>query len=89
MASVTYLTRLLGYWVLRNRTLTPRQDRLLKEVPACVLIVAIAPAFTTTDIGTWIGLIATVLAAIRLSFVQTIAVAILVTAIARYFFGSL
>ena len=38
MCGVTYLTRIVGYLALRNRTLSPRLRVILEAVPGCVLI---------------------------------------------------
>jgi len=48
MASTTYLSRILGYVLLRNRTLSPRMASVMENVPGCVLISVIAPAFVST-----------------------------------------
>ena len=45
IAVTTYLTRLLGYVLLKNKTLTQRQRKILEVVPGCVLISVIAPYF--------------------------------------------
>ena len=35
MASATYCTRIIGYLVLRNRTLSPRATALMEAAPGC------------------------------------------------------
>ncbi|TIS07059.1 MAG: AzlD family protein, partial [Mesorhizobium sp.] len=47
MAGVTYLTRIGGYVVLRNRTLSPRATAVMEAAPGCVLISVIAPDFVS------------------------------------------
>ncbi|WP_292140826.1 AzlD family protein, partial [Mesorhizobium sp.] len=47
MAGVTYLTRIGGYVVLRNRTLSGRATAVMEAAPGCVLIAVIAPAFVS------------------------------------------
>ncbi|TIW51681.1 MAG: AzlD family protein, partial [Mesorhizobium sp.] len=38
MAGVTYLTRVGGYVVLKNRALSPRATAVMEAAPGCVLI---------------------------------------------------
>ena len=47
MAVVTYLTRALGFLLLRNRTLGPQLTQVLNAAPGCVLIAVIAPKFVS------------------------------------------
>lgn len=51
MAGVTYLTRIGGYVVLRNRTLSGRATAVMEAAPGCVLIAVIAPAFVEVPGG--------------------------------------
>lgn len=85
MASVTYSTRLLGFFLLQKKQLSPMAKNLLAQVPPCVLISVIAPEFTSTNIADWIGLISTFLAATRFSVLPTVVIGIIVTALARHF----
>jgi len=87
MALVTYLTRVLGYWALRNRTLSARATTVLEAVPGCVLICVIAPAFTSPRPANLIALAVTVLAATRLSILPTVAVGVGSAALLRHFMG--
>lgn len=87
MAAVTYSTRLLGFFLLQKKQLSPTAKNLLAQVPACVLISVIAPEFTSSNPADWIGLIITFLAAIRFSFLPTVIIGIIVTGIARHFLG--
>jgi len=45
VALTTYCTRLLGYVLLKNKTLNNRQRKILAIVPGCVLISMITPYF--------------------------------------------
>ncbi|MBL8320735.1 MAG: AzlD domain-containing protein, partial [Acinetobacter sp.] len=45
IAATTYLTRVLGYVLLKNKTLSAKQRQILEVVPGCVLISVIAPYF--------------------------------------------
>ena len=85
MALVTYLTRVLGYWVLRNRTLGTRATRVLEAVPGCVLICVIAPAFASSRPANLIALGLTILAATRLSILPTVAIGVGSAALLRHF----
>lgn len=85
MASTTYLTRVFGYLVLRNRTLSPRMMSVLENVPGCVLISVIAPAFASKNPADLLALTITLLAAIRLSILPTVVIGIFVTGLFRHF----
>ncbi|MFC0308961.1 AzlD family protein [Gallibacterium trehalosifermentans] len=84
MAAVTYSTRLLGFFLLQNKHPSPMTRNLLAQVPACVLISIIAPEFTSDQPADWLGLIITLLAAMRFSFLPTVTIGIMATALARY-----
>ena len=45
MAAATYLTRIVGFLALRNRTLGKRAVTVMEAAPGCVLISVIAPDF--------------------------------------------
>ncbi len=81
------MTRVLGYWALRNRTLGTRATKVLEAIPGCVLICVIAPVFTTTRPANIISLALTVLAATRLSILPTVAIGIGSAALLRHFMG--
>lgn len=87
MASTTYLTRILGYVALRNRTLGPRMLAVLESVPGCVLISVIAPAFVSDKPANLLALAITLLAAIRLPILPTVIVGIVATGLLRHLFG--
>ena len=87
MACVTYLTRLLGYVVLRNRVLSPRARAVLEAAPGCVLISVIAPAFTSGNPYDLLALGITALAATRLSMIGTVLIGIAAAAALRYLGG--
>lgn len=87
MASTTYLTRVLGYLALRNRTLSPRMMSVLESVPGCVLISVIAPAFVSHNPANLLALAITLLAAMRLSILPTVIIGILATGLFRHLMG--
>lgn len=76
MASVTYVTRVGGYVFLRNRTLSVRTKTIMESLPGCVLITVIAPDFVTGHPADILALAATTLAAMRLSILPTVVIAI-------------
>mgnify|MGYP002742282141 CR=1 FL=1 len=47
MLGVTYSTRLMGFFALRNRTLSQRAASVMQAAPGCVLIAVIAPYFVS------------------------------------------
>ena len=76
MASVTYLTRIGGYVVLRNRTLSRRATAVMEAAPGCVLISVIAPDFVSRNPADLAALAITVLAATRLSMLPTVVIGV-------------
>ncbi|RUU50638.1 AzlD family protein [Mesorhizobium sp. M2C.T.Ca.TU.002.02.1.1] len=76
MAGVTYLTRIGGYLVLRNRTLSPRATAVMEAAPGCVLISVIAPDFVSRNPADLAALAITVLAATRLSMLPTVVIGV-------------
>lgn len=87
MASVTYLTRIGGYVILRNRTLSPRTTAVMEAAPGCVLISVIAPDFVSDNPADLAALAITVLAATRLSMLPTVIVAIASAGVLRHLIG--
>ena len=87
MASVTYLTRIGGYVMLRNRTLSPRATAVMEAAPGCVLISVIAPDFVSDNPADLLALAITVLAATRLSMLPTVIIAITSAGVLRHVIG--
>ena len=87
MAGVTYFTRVGGYVLLRNRTLSARATSVMEAAPGCVLISVIAPAFVSDRPADLLGLAVTVLAATRLSMLPTVLLGIVSTGAFRYLLG--
>ncbi len=83
MAVVTYLTRALGFLLLRNRALGPQLTQVLNAAPGCVLIAVIAPKFVTGQPADLIALGLTVYAAARFSILPVVVFAIVVTGVLR------
>ena len=87
MASVTYLTRIGGYVVLRNRTLSRRATKVMEAAPGCVLISVIAPDFVSRNPADLAALAITVLAATRLSMLPTVAIGVASAGVLRHLMG--
>ncbi|MCD0503821.1 AzlD family protein [Bordetella petrii] len=87
MASVTYLTRIGGYILLRNRSLSPRTMSVLEAAPGCVLLSVIAPVFVSDQPADLIALALTIAAATRLSLLPTVIVGVGSAALLRYLLG--
>jgi uncharacterized membrane protein len=85
MAFVTYLTRISGYLFLSNRTLSPRTKQILEVAPGCVLVSVIAPHFVSKSPADLIALAISVVAAMRLSILPTVVIAVTAAGILRHF----
>ena len=88
MAATTYLTRVLGYLVLQNRSLSPRMLMVMDSVPGCVLLAVIAPAFVSDQPANLLGLAITLLAACRFGLLPTVLIGVTATGLLRTFLGS-
>lgn len=87
MAATTYLTRILGYVALRDRTLSPRMRAVMENVPGCVLISVIAPDFVADKPADLAALAITLLAATRLSMLPTVLIGVVSAGVLRYLMG--
>ena len=67
VAATTYLTRILGYVLLKNKTLSNKQRKILEVVPGCVLISVIAPYFVKDNVADLLAIAITLIAASRFS----------------------
>lgn len=83
VALTTYATRVLGYLLLKNRTLSVRQKRILEVVPGCVLISVIAPYFVRDNPADFIAMAITLLAASRFSLLPAVILSMLSAAALR------
>lgn len=84
MMGVTYLTRITGYFVLRNRNLGVRAQSVLEAMPGAVLISVIAPAFTSDQPADLIALALTLAVATRGSFLLTVIVGVTAAGLLRH-----
>ncbi|MBZ9676138.1 AzlD family protein [Mesorhizobium sp. ES1-1] len=87
MAGVTYLTRIGGYIVLRNRPLGVRATAVMAAAPGCVLISVIAPAFVSSHPADLIALAITLIAATRLSMLPTVLIGVFAAGLLRHLIG--
>src|SRR5258708_591844 len=76
MACSTYFTRVIGYLLLRGRTLSPRMQYVMESLPGCVLISVIAPAFVSERPADLLALVVTLVAASRLPILPTVLIGI-------------
>lgn len=84
MAATTYLTRIAGYLILRDRMLSARTRAILDAAPGCVLITVIAPHFVTRSPADLLALAISLLAATRFSLLPVVLISVLSTALLRY-----
>ena len=83
IALTTYLTRILGYVLLKNRSLTNKQRQIMEVVPGCVLISVIAPYFVKDNPADLIAIAITLFAASRFSLLPTVVISMLSAAVLR------
>lgn len=83
VAATTYLTRILGYVLLKNKTLSNKQRKILEVVPGCVLISVIAPYFVKDNVADLLAIAITLLAASRFSLLPTVVISMLSVALLR------
>jgi uncharacterized membrane protein len=76
MALVTFLTRIGGDLVMRNRELGPRMTAALNAVPPAILTAVIAPSVLAAGPAEAIAGLVTVVAALRLPLLATIAIGV-------------
>lgn len=86
IALTTYLTRVLGYMLLKHKTLSSKHRQILEATPGCVLISIIAPYFVQDHPASIIAMIITVIAAAHFSLLPTVAISMLSAALLRYAF---
>lgn len=85
MLAVTYGTRLVGFFALRNRTLGKRAAKVMDAAPGCVLVSVIAPHFVSDKPHELVAMALTVFAASRFSMLSTVLVAVASAGISGYF----
>ena len=83
VAATTDLTRILGYVLLKNKTLSNKQRKILEVVPGCVLISVIAPYFVKDNVADLLAIAITLIAASRFSLLPTVVISMLSAALLR------
>lgn len=83
VAATTYLTRILGYVLLKNKTLSNKQRKILEVVPGCVLISVIAPYFVKDNVADLLAIAITLIAASRFSLLPTVVISMVSAALLR------
>ena len=83
VAATTYLTRILGYVLLKNKTLSNKQRKILEVVPGCVLISVLAPYFVKDNVADLLAIAITLIAASRFSLLPTVVISMLSAALLR------
>ena len=83
VAATTYLTRILGYVLLKNKTLSNKQRKILEVVPGCVLISVIAPYFVKDNVADLLAIAITLIAASRFLLLPTVVISMLSAALLR------
>ncbi|MDH2091896.1 AzlD family protein [Rhizobium pusense] len=76
MAAVTYMTRIGGYLLLKDREISGRIKTVMECAPGCVLITVIAPVFVSGRLSDLITLGITTVAATKLPVLPTVLIAI-------------
>ena len=76
MLAVTYSTRLIGFFALRNRTLSRRAQTIMEAAPGCVLISVIAPYFVSDKPHELIAITLIALSAGRFSMLVTVLIGV-------------
>ncbi|QHM70740.1 AzlD family protein [Mixta intestinalis] len=84
MALTTYLTRIAGYLLLRDRTLSPRIKAVMEAAPGCVLITVIAPHFASGNPADLLAMAISLLAAMRFSLLPVVAISVISAALLRH-----
>jgi len=73
MALATWLTRFLGYWLVRRRPISGRLSAALESVPGAILTAIIAPMAFATGAAESGAALLTVLLAQRLPLIVAVA----------------
>lgn len=83
VALTTYCTRILGYVLLKNKTLSKRQRKILEVIPGCVLISMITPYFLRDDPADLTAIMVTLFAASCFGMLPTILISMASATILR------
>ena len=87
MALATWLTRYLGYWLVRRTTVSGRLATALEAVPGAILTAIIAPMAFATGAAESGAALLTVLLALRLPLIVAVAGGCLAVVALRWIIG--
>jgi uncharacterized membrane protein len=87
MAVATYLTRIAGLFIAGHDGLAGRSKAAFDAIPVAVLTAVIAPTLLTTGIAESLAGIVTILAALRLPLLATVAVGVAAVVLLRLALG--
>jgi uncharacterized membrane protein len=85
MTAVTYLTRVTGYALLRDRQLGPRVHTIMDAAPGCMLIAVIAPDFVSDQPADLIAPPVTIAAAMRFPLLASVVIGVASAGLLRTF----
>lgn len=83
MALVTYLTRIVGFFIGDRLVLRGRAKAGFEAIPPAVLVAVIAPTALTTGWPETVAAVVTILAATRLPLLATVIVGVLAVVVLR------
>lgn len=84
MVAVTQLTRMSGYFLLRNKKLSARGQAMMESAPPCVLIALIAPYFVSRELDMMLTAFATVFLALKFDMLRTVLLAVGLNALLKF-----
>lgn len=76
MCAATYSTRLLGWFLLKDRSMSPRARALLDAAPGCVMVAIAAPFFFTTNPVHLIALLVAIVVSRKAGMASTVLAAV-------------
>lgn len=84
MALATYLTRVMGFLLLRKRHLSARTRHVLETAPGCVMVSAIAPGFISNGPAQTIAMLIAIVCALRFPMLVTLVISMASLAVLQY-----
>lgn len=87
MALTTFLTRITGYLLFRNKPLNLKTKKIMQTTAGCVLISIITPVVVSGHTADALAVILTAIVMLKLPFFATICFAVAVTAVLRMWLG--
>jgi uncharacterized membrane protein len=87
MAAITYLTRIVGYALIRQLRVEGRLRAALEAVPGAVLVALVAPAILAHGLAEALAGVVTIVAATRLPVLAVVAIGVAGAALFRHLLG--